>query len=99
MDRGSLKTQYRTVRMCPELFHDLFAELDATQSMVLFEVCNQAGWIADMLRMMGLNFKVANTNNPAWRERNGVRHGYQLTKLNKGSINRFPPFEPPDWPP
>jgi transposase len=67
MDRGSLKTQYRTVRTCPELFHDMFAELDAPQSIVLFEVCSQAGWIADMLRLMGLNFKVANTNNPAWR--------------------------------
>jgi hypothetical protein len=34
MDRGSLKTQYRTVRTCPELFHNMVAELDANQSIV-----------------------------------------------------------------
>jgi transposase len=67
MDRGSLKTQYRTIRTRPEVFHDLFAALDAPHSIVLFEVGSQAGWVADMLRAMSLDFKVANTNNPAWK--------------------------------
>lgn len=67
MDRGSLKTQYRTVRTRPEVFHDLFADLDVKNAVVLFEVGNQAGWVADMLRAMGLDFKVANTNDPAWK--------------------------------
>ena len=67
MDRGSLKTQYKTVRTQPDIFHDLFAELDANKTIVLFEVGNQAGWVADMLRSMGLGFKVANTNDPAWK--------------------------------
>ncbi len=44
MDRGSLKTQYSTIRTRPEVFHDLFADLDTHRSMVLFEVGNQAGW-------------------------------------------------------
>lgn len=67
MDRGSLKTQYKTVRTQPEMFHDLFADLDVKRSIVLFEVGNQAGWVADMLRAMKLSFKVANTNDPAWK--------------------------------
>jgi transposase len=67
LNRSSLTTQYRTVRTCPEVFHDLFAQLDAGQAIVLFEVSSQAGWIADMLSLMGLPFKVANTNHPAWR--------------------------------
>ena len=82
LDRGSLKTQYRTVRTHPEVFHDIFVELDVKQSIVLFEVGNQAGWVSDMLRVMGLDFKVANTNDPAWKWVNnptkgsikGVRH-------------------------
>ncbi|AQT68064.1 Transposase IS116/IS110/IS902 family protein [Anaerohalosphaera lusitana] len=67
MDRASLKTKYRTVRTRPELFHDIFAELNANSSIVLFESGNQAGWLADMLRAMQLPFKVAAwkwTNNP-----------------------------------
>ena len=67
MDRDSLKTQYRTVRTQPEVFHDIFADLDVNNAVVLFEVGNQAGWVADMLRTMGLDFKVANTNDPAWK--------------------------------
>jgi transposase len=67
MDRGSLKTQYRTIRTQPEVLHDLFADLDVQNAIVLYEIGNQAGWLADMLRTMGLDFKVANTNDPAWK--------------------------------
>ena len=67
MNRGSLKTQYKTIRTQPEVFHDLFADLDVKNAVVLFEVGNQAGWVADMLRAMDLTFKVANTNDPAWK--------------------------------
>jgi len=67
MDRSSLKTQYRTVRTQPEVFHDIFTELNIEGTIVLFEVGNQAGWLSDMLGGMGLNFKVANTNDPAWK--------------------------------
>ena len=66
-DRGSLKTKYRTVRIQPEMFHAIFAELEVNQSIVLFEVGSQAGWVSDLLRTMGVDFKVANTNDPAWK--------------------------------
>ena len=82
-DRGSLKTQYRTVRTRPEVFHDLFAELDAVHSVVLFEVGSQAGWVSDMLRTMGLDFKVANTNDPAWKWANNP------TKSDKTDAHRL----------
>ncbi len=79
----SLKTQYRAVRTRPEIFHDLFAELDARHSMVLFEVGNQAGWVSDMLRTMGLAFKAANTNDPAWKWANNP------TKSDKKDAHRL----------
>ena len=82
-DRGSLKTQYRTVRTRPEVFHDLFAELDAAHSVVLFEVGSQAGWVSDMLRTMSLDFKVANTNDPAWKCANNP------TKSDKTDAHRL----------
>jgi len=83
MERGSLKTQYRTVRTRPELFHDIFAELDVDHSIVLFEVGNQAGWLSDMLGAMGLTFKAANTNDPAWKWTNNP------TKSDKKDAHRL----------
>jgi transposase len=83
LDRGSLKTQYRTVRTHPEVFHDIFAELDVNQLIVLFEVGNQAGWVSDMLGGMGLDFKVANTNDPAWKWTNNP------TKSDKKDAHRL----------
>jgi transposase len=83
LERGSLKTQYHTVRTRPEVFHDLFAALDVNHSIVLFEVGNQAGWVSDMLRTMGLDFKVANTNDPAWKWANNP------TKSDKTDAHRL----------
>jgi transposase len=83
MDCGSLKTQYRTVRTRPEVFHALFSELDVNHSIVLFEVGNQAGWVSDMLRTLGLTFKVANTNDPAWKWANNP------TKSDKKDAHRL----------
>ena len=67
LDTGSLKPHYSTVKTDPETFHDIFTDLDGNQSMVLFEVGSQAGWLADLLRAMELNFKVANVNHSAWK--------------------------------
>ena len=71
-DASSLKTQYSTLRTSPEAFHDFFAELDAENSIVLFEIGSQAGWLCDLLRAMELEFKVANVNHPAWKWSNNV---------------------------
>lgn len=67
LDTTSLRPDYFTVRTRPQEFHDVFIKLDQPESIVLFEVGTQAGWLADMLRMLKIDFKVANVNNPAWR--------------------------------
>jgi len=67
LDTSSLKPEYSTVITAPDKFHDIFADLDAENSIVLFEVGSQAGWLADMLRAMCYDFKVANVNHPAWK--------------------------------
>jgi len=69
LDTSSLKTEYFTAKTAPQQFHDIFAELD-DNSIVLFEVGTQAGWLADMLRVMRIEFKVANVNDPAWKWNN-----------------------------
>lgn len=67
LDTASLKTDYFTLKTAPQAFHDVFAELDCAGSIVLFETGAQAGWVADMLRGIGLTFKAANVNDPAWK--------------------------------
>ncbi len=67
LDTSSLKIEYSTVKTDPERFHDIFADLDSENSIVLFEVGTQAGWLSDMLRAMQLDFKIANVNHPAWK--------------------------------
>jgi transposase len=67
LDTSSLKPEYSTVKTAPDKFHDIFADLDSENSIVLFEVGTQAGWLSDMLRAMQLEFKVANVNHSAWK--------------------------------
>ena len=69
-DASALKTQYSTLRTTREAFHDIFTDLDAESSIVLFEIGSQAGWLCDLLRVMQLEFKVANVNHPAWKGSN-----------------------------
>ena len=66
LDSQTLKPAYFTLKTSPKLFHDVFAELDPKNDVVLFKIGAQAGWVADMLRHMRLPFKVANVNDPAW---------------------------------
>ena len=93
VEKSSLKTEYSTVKTNPEVFHDIFAGLDPQNSIVLFEVGNQAGWLADMLRQMQLEFKVANVNDPAWRWNNnqGKNDKNDAFRLAKMYINGFFP--------
>jgi transposase len=67
LDSRSLKPEYFSAKTDPQTFHDLFTELDAETSIVLFEVGSQAGWLSDMLRALRITFKVANVNHSAWK--------------------------------
>jgi len=50
LDSETLKPAYFTLKTSPKLFHDVFAELDPKNDVVLFEIGAQAGWVANMLR-------------------------------------------------
>ena len=67
MDTIELKPRFSTLATSPQKFHDVFIELDRQNSIVLFEVGGQSGWLSDMLRLLGIEFKVANVNHPSWK--------------------------------
>jgi len=57
LQSGSLKPEYFKAKTDAQRFHNIFAELDGGNSIVLFEVGSQAGWLCDMLRAMRIEFK------------------------------------------
>ncbi len=67
MDTIELKPRFSTLATSPQKFHDVFVELDQQNSIVLFEVGAQSGWLSDMLRLLDIEFKVANVNHPSWK--------------------------------
>jgi transposase len=69
-DRSSLKSKFKTVRTRKQAMHDLFIEFADQIDVVLFETGSQMGWIADILWVLKIPFKVANTNHSAWKWKN-----------------------------
>ncbi len=67
MDTIELKPRFSTLATSPQKFHDIFVELDRQNSIVLFEVGAQSGWLSGMLRLLDIEFKVANVNHPSWK--------------------------------
>lgn len=67
LNTSSLRPKYFSAKTKPQNFHDIFTELDSENSIVLFEIGSQAGWLSDMLRALNIKFKVANVNHSAWK--------------------------------
>jgi transposase len=59
---------FRKVATTPQALHDLLVEVEPQR--VVFEAGAAAGWLADLCRVLGLEFQVANANHEAWRWKN-----------------------------
>lgn len=59
---------HRTVSTGPTLLHDLLVELEPDR--VVFEIGPSAGWLADLVRALGIELQVVNVAHDAWRWRN-----------------------------
>jgi transposase len=72
---------------------------------VVIEVCNIAGWVSDLLRGMGIETQVANTNEDAWRwrkvkkknDRRDALKAAQLSAVNQLKEVYIPPLEVRQW--
>jgi len=56
-----------TIKTCPQVLHDLVVEQEP--EVVVVEVCGIIGWVYDLVRSLGVEIKVANTNDERWRKR------------------------------
>jgi transposase len=52
----------------PKAIHDLIVEKEPQR--VVLEVCNIAGWVVDIARVLGVETETANTTHDAWRWKN-----------------------------
>ena len=72
---------------------------------VVIEVCNIAGWVCDLLRGMGVEVQVANTNEDAWRwrkvkqknDRRDALKAAQLSAVNQIKAVYIPEIEVRQW--
>jgi transposase len=56
-----------TIQTNPQELHDLLVEHEP--DMVVVEVCGIIGWVYDLVRGLGIEIQVANTNDERWRKR------------------------------
>ena len=60
--------QMRVVPSTPQAFHD--ALIEKAVDRVVIEVCDMAGWVADLCQTLSIPIQVANANVEGWRWRN-----------------------------
>jgi transposase len=72
---------------------------------VVIEVCNIAGWVCDLLRRLGVEVQVANTNEDAWRwrkvkqknDRRDALKAAQLSAVNQIKEVYIPKIDVRQW--
>jgi transposase len=95
--------RYRRVNTRPGELHDLLVELEPDR--VVIEVSSISGWVSDLVRALGIELEVANTNGEAWRWRNvKQKHDQQdalklarLSAMNQLELVHVPAPEMRQW--
>ena len=102
-DGASGEHRFKTSGTTPLGLAQLVSEVKPTR--VVIEVCNIAGWVCDLLRGMGVEVQVANTNEDAWRwrkvkkknDRSDALKAAQLSAVNQLREVHIPNIEVRQW--
>ena len=89
--------EFITIETTPQSLHDLLVEYEP--DMVVVEVCGIIGWVYDLVRSLGLDIKVANTNDARWQKRKIKRKTDRLDALKLArltAMNELPEVHIPD---
>jgi transposase len=95
--------RFRATATTPAALEQLVKEVKPDR--VVIEVCNIAGWVCDLLRGMGVEVQVANTNDDAWRwrkvkkknDRCDALKAAQLSAVNQLREVHIPTIEVRQW--
>jgi transposase len=83
--------RFRTVLTRPHEIHDAIISTQAAR--VVLEIGSQAGWVVDMVRALGIEVQVANTNDRAWlwkKNRNKTDRLDALRLAQLSALGRIP---------
>ena len=102
-ERETGQHRFKTTLTTPASLQQLVEEVKPDR--VVIEVCNIAGWVCDLLRRMGVEVQVANTNDEAWRwrkvkqknDRRDALKAAQLSAVNQIKAVHIPQIEVRQW--
>ncbi len=95
--------QFHTIPTTATAIHDLIISVEPSR--VVFEISPSAGWIADLVRGLGIELQVANANHQAWRWRSARKKNdrvdalklAQLSTMNQLGLVHVPQREVRQW--
>jgi transposase len=87
----------------PQALHDLI--VDSEPDRVVIEICSLAGWVSDLVRTLGIELQVANTNDERWHwrkvktkhDRGDALKLAQLSAVNQLRLVHVPASELRQW--
>jgi len=88
---GTDQHEYETLETTAEALRALLTKVSPDR--VVIEVCSQAGWVADVVRELGIELQVANPNHEGWRWRNVKRKTDRVDALKLArlsAVNQLP---------
>jgi transposase len=77
--------RFRTVLTRPHAVHDAIIATEASR--VVLEIGSQAGWVVDMVRSLGIEVQVANTNDRAWMWKENRHKNDRLDALRLAELS------------
>ena len=89
--------RFATVLTTPKALHDLI--VDREPQRVVIEICSIAGWVADLVRSLGIELQVANTSDERWqwrkvKQKNDRRDALKAAQLS--AVNQLCPVHVPE---
>jgi transposase len=97
------KHEFTSVATTPQALHDLLVEREPDR--VVIEICSIAGWVCDLVRVLGIEMEVANTADDAWRwrkvkkknDRQDALKAARLSAVNQLRLVHIPEKETRQW--
>jgi len=95
--------RFVTISTTPKALHDLM--VDREPDRVVIEICSIAGWVSDLVRTLGIELQVANTNDERWHwrrvktknDRGDALKLAQLSAVNQLRLVHVPTVEMRQW--
>jgi transposase len=95
--------RFATIPTNPKALHDLI--VDREPDRVVIEICSIAGWVGDLVRTLGIELQVANTNDERWHwrkvktknDRNDALKLAQFSAVNQLRLVHVPEAQMRQW--